>query len=165
MTVRRLIVMRHAKSSWDDRSLPDHARPLNKRGRAAAPLIAEHLERRGWTPDAVYSSDSQRTRETWSLMQEAFGRDDIPVVFTRDLYLAGLADIRASAADWSGDAGTVLVLGHNPGWEQAATELSRRSSSMTTANAAGLVGDGETWAAALTGDWTREFLLRPKELE
>ncbi len=63
---RRLIVMRHAKSSWKHAGLTDHQRPLNKRGRKDAPRVARALIERGWTPRRVLSSDAARTRETWA---------------------------------------------------------------------------------------------------
>ena len=53
---RRLIVMRHAKSSWKNPKLRDHQRPLNKRGRRDAPRVARALRKAGWVPDAVLSS-------------------------------------------------------------------------------------------------------------
>ena len=72
---RRIIVMRHAKSSWKSGARDDHARPLNKRGRRDAPRIAARLAELGWVPERVISSDSERTRQTWARMEEAF---DLP---------------------------------------------------------------------------------------
>ena len=70
----RLIVMRHAKSSWSDASLEDHDRPLNKRGRRDAPRIAQELHDREWIPDRIRVSSSKRTMETLELM-EAISRN------------------------------------------------------------------------------------------
>ena len=70
----RLIVMRHAKSSWSDASLDDHDRPLNKRGRRDAPRIARELDNRNWIPDRIRVSTSKRTMETLELM-EAISRN------------------------------------------------------------------------------------------
>ena len=61
MTERRLILMRHAKSSWKQPGLTDHDRPLNGRGRQDAPAMADALVARGWLPDAVVSSTAART--------------------------------------------------------------------------------------------------------
>lgn len=160
---RRLILMRHAKSSWSSESSTDHGRPLNGRGRRDAPRIAEVLERMGWAPDAVWSSDSSRTRETWELMEEALGTPP-DAVFTNALYHAGLDDIFQEAHDWPADAHTVLVLGHNPGWEHAVMALGGEPAGMTTANAALLEGEGDDWVAALDGTWRLIDVLRPREL-
>ena len=77
---RRLIVMRHAKSSWKSDAETDHLRPLNKRGRDSAPLVAARLVELGWIPEAVYSSDSLRTRETWDGMMNALYHGLVPAV-------------------------------------------------------------------------------------
>ena len=161
---RRLILMRHAKSSWDSGAATDHARPLNKRGRRDAPRIALELSSLGWIPDCVISSDSQRTRETWAGMSAIF-EDDIDVRFEPALYHAGLGELQEDAASWPDSATTVLVLGHNPGWERALGTLAGQWCGMTTANAAMLQGSGDRWADALERPWTMEGLLRPRELE
>ena len=73
---RRLIVMRHAKSSWKDTHLEDHDRPLNKRGLRDAPRISEELYSRGWIPDLILVSSSRRTMQTLEMMKNRFG--DLP---------------------------------------------------------------------------------------
>jgi phosphohistidine phosphatase len=159
---RRLIIMRHAKSDWHSGAQSDHERPLNERGRQDAPAVAERIAAAGWTPSVVYSSDSRRTRETF----DGLGLDDgVGVLFTRSLYHADLGDIMASAAEWDDrSAGPVLVLGHNPGWEDAVTDLTGVTVQMTTANAALLEGFGESWVEALSGRWRLIELIRSKEL-
>ena len=163
MNQRRLILMRHAKSSWDSGAATDHARPLNKRGRRDAPRIARELSSLGWVPDLVVSSDSQRTRETWGSMAEEFG-EDIEVRFRPEFFHAGLGELQHSADSWPETATTVLVLGHNPGWENALGTLAGEWCGMTTANAALLIGEGSSWADALERPWAMEQILRPREL-
>lgn len=160
---RRLIVVRHAKSAWDTDAPTDHERPLNKRGRRDAPRVAEHLATLGWIPDVVLSSDSERTRETWARMKGAFAPVD--VTFTDELYLAGPDAVYDLLEKVGAAVSTVMVLGHNPGWEDLVEELSGTSTRMTTANAALLVGAGRTWTDALkTRPWKIEAVVRPKEL-
>ncbi|QDU86433.1 2,3-bisphosphoglycerate-dependent phosphoglycerate mutase [Planctomycetes bacterium Pla163] len=161
----RLVLMRHAKSSWAEPGQTDHARPLNERGRRDAPRVASRLVELGWTPDAVWSSDAARTRETFDLMLGAF--DPAPqVTFDRDLYLGDLGSIRGAAVQWQSTWRTVLVLGHNPGLEDAAGELSGEPIGLTTTNAVLLErgDDGGDWADALLGGWRLAGILRPKEL-
>ncbi|MEL7115288.1 MAG: histidine phosphatase family protein [Pseudomonadota bacterium] len=107
----RLILMRHAKSSWGDPGLEDHARPLNGRGRRSARAIGEWLAAQDLAPTTVISSDSQRTRETWSEMAPSLGRPDVQ--FTPALYHANPADMLGALQAAHGQ--TVLLLGHNPG--------------------------------------------------
>lgn len=114
----RLIVMRHAKSSWDDAGLDDHARPLNGRGRAAAPVMAAWLAARGVRPDRVLCSTAARTRETVALMP------GLPEpVLCPALYHAAPETILALLA--AERAQTVLVVGHEPGLSALAEVIAR----------------------------------------
>lgn len=155
--------MRHAKSSWTSGAATDHQRPLNKRGRRAAPLVGARLSELGWTPDLVIASDSERTRETWQRMRDAFPQL-VAERYSRAFYHGGLAQIESACAVLPHDVTTVLVLGHNPGWEGAVAELGGQWLRMTTANAALLESDAADWAQAMQGDWDLVDMLRPKEL-
>ncbi|MEL6714664.1 MAG: histidine phosphatase family protein [Planctomycetota bacterium] len=157
--------MRHAKSAWGDEDMDDHERPLNERGRGDAPRIAARLAELGWSPDLVWSSDAVRTRETAERMLPAF--DAAPeVFFDPSLYLAGFGALQDAAARWPDRSRTVLVLGHNPGWEQTASLLAGHPVGMTTANAVLFerAEDGADWAGAMQDAWTLFDVLRPKEL-
>lgn len=114
---RTLILMRHAKSSWDDPGLDDHERPLNKRGRRSAAALGRWLTRRDYLPDEVLSSDAARTRETWHLT----GLTARAVRFLPALYSAGPDEILETLRGATGR--TVMVLGHNPGIGVLAGEL------------------------------------------
>lgn len=108
--MRRLILMRHAKSDWSYAGLSDHDRPLNKRGRASAQRLGEWLREKGFVPDQVLSSSSQRTGETFL----GLAIDPSPeTAFLRELYLAAAADMLRELRAATGQ--TVLMLGHNPG--------------------------------------------------
>jgi len=164
---RRLILMRHAKSAWDTDADSDHDRPLSKRGKRDAGRIARELQRLGWLPERVYTSSARRARRTWKRMAKALDGEaaEIEVTPVDALYMADLDDIRDEAAGWPPEARTVLVLGHNPGWEEALHALTGGDDAMTTGNAALLVGSGHSWAEALEGAWRQLALLRPRELD
>jgi len=108
--MKRLILMRHAKSDWSDLSASDHARPLNTRGRRSARALGEWLRGLSIRPDHVLCSDSIRTTETLSHL--ALG-DDVPLTTTRDLYLAEPDVMAVALRRMEGDC--VLIIGHNPG--------------------------------------------------
>lgn len=118
------MLARHAKSSWGDVTLSDHDRPLNRRGRDAAPRVGRALSEAGFVPELVYSSTAARTRETWELLAPAFNpRPDVE--FHRELYLASpraVLDMITAAPD---EVATLLVLGHNPSTHALAAFLSR----------------------------------------
>ena len=122
--MRHLLLARHAKSSWGDTSLMDHDRPLNGRGRRAAPLVAAALEDRGFVPDLVYSSTSRRTRDTWALMEPRFGGQP-RVEYLSGLYNASPRAVLDIVAGAPPAAGTLMVLGHNPSTHALAAYLAR----------------------------------------
>jgi phosphohistidine phosphatase len=156
------MVMRHAKSSWKSDAATDHERPLNKRGRRDAPRIAAHLEAMGWRPELVLSSTSERTRQTWKGMRERF--PEARVEYTEELYLSDAADALAQIAGLPDEVVSVLVLGHNPGFEDLVEELAGRWHRMTTANVALLTGNGATWAETLSNGLELQNVVRPKEI-
>ncbi len=110
--MKRLIVMRHAKSSWADPGQRDLDRPLNKRGRRGAELVGQWLKARHLRPDQALVSSARRTQETWAGLVAILGA--APTLYLPEIYHAGpdliLEIVRRNAA---GD--TVLVLGHQPG--------------------------------------------------
>lgn len=107
--MKRLLVMRHAKSDWSG-ATSDHDRPLNPRGRAAAKNLGDWLREVDWLPDTVLSSSAARTEETCARLHLP---DGTQTVFTRDLYLAEPARILSNLRGADGE--TVLIIGHNPG--------------------------------------------------
>ncbi len=120
--MKTVLLMRHAKSAWDDPSLQDFDRPLAPRGRAAAPRMAAYMLDEGLAPDRVVCSAAVRALETWTLMAPLFG-DDIPVAEDEALFHCGprqlLDVVRASPAD----ADRLLLIAHSPGIESLATAL------------------------------------------
>ena len=163
--MKRLIVMRHAKSSWDTDAPNDHKRPLNKRGQRAAMAVGAHLKASVWVPERVIASDSARTTETWRLAAPHLGR--VGVELSRDLYHAGPAAVKEHLGGLPDDVTTALVLGHNPGWEAVVRWLSKESVELKTADCALLCCHGaNTWADALeqAGQWTLERIVRARDV-
>lgn len=116
---KRLILIRHAKSSWDG-PLDDHARPLNARGRKAASVIGSWLNTKGYVPDQIFSSDAIRTRETTARLAAEF---PVPpaVVLSNDMYLAApdtlLGVLRQAEAE------SIALVAHNPGIGMLAAKI------------------------------------------
>ena len=119
---RRLILLRHAKSSWSEPTLADYERPLNKRGRRDAPEMADRLRRRGPRPDRVVTSGARRTRQTADALVDALGLTAGQVEHDRDLYLADAERLLRFVHALDDRLQTVVVVAHNPGL----TELVRR---------------------------------------
>ncbi len=162
---RRLVILRHAKSAWDSDAATDHDRPLNKRGRRDAPRIAAEIVELGWAPERVISSDAARARETWERMESLLGKKAKKVVFTRTLYHGGLPEVREVMRDIKKKVATVMLVGHNPGWEDVLCTLTSGTHRLTTCNAALVSISADSWEDALAQtSWKLEHLLRPKEL-
>lgn len=111
---KRLIVIRHAKSSWKNAGLDDNERPLNKRGRRDGPRMAQFLSEVGLKPDWLLVSDSQRTRDTAEFLIEGFAMRRGDVHYDPQLYLAGVNRIYDLIRE-SPDVETVALVAHNPG--------------------------------------------------
>lgn len=165
--MRRLMLARHAKSSWGDVTLSDHDRPLNARGRKAAPRVARALSQAGFVPDLAYSSTSVRTRETWALMEPAFPEPPV-VEFRRELYGASPRGVLDIIADTGDDVGTLLVLGHNPSTHALAAYLSKSGRperidrlryKFPTGAVAVIEIAGATWGDAREGGALLDFFL------
>ena len=122
MTEKSLLLLRHAKSSWDDPELDDFDRPLARRGHDAAPLMAAEMMRLGWVPDAALVSSATRTRQTWALIHERLGRD-VPATFDPNIYEASAERILAAIRATDPDRSALLVVGHNPGLEDLSVRI------------------------------------------
>jgi len=120
--MKRLILIRHAKSSWSEPGLSDRDRPLNARGRTAAEKIGRWLADNGHAPGQVLSSPARRCRETWERIAAQLNAPPEPELIDR-LYLADpdemLATLKAAAE------GSVVMLGHMPGIGEFARALRR----------------------------------------
>jgi len=167
--MKRIYLLRHAKSSWDDASLPDHDRPLAPRGRRAAEAIAQHMQDNDIEPELVLCSTARRARETLEGIEPALGGSAIE--FEDDLYAASARALLARLRDVPDTIGSVLLIAHNPGMQDLALELARPSPTVDelaekypTAALATLETSASTWREL--GPYGAELvgLVRPRDL-
>lgn len=169
--MKRLLLLRHAKSSWDNPTVDDIERPLAARGQKAARLMSRELAARDWLPDQVLVSPAARTRETWSLV--APGLPGVPqATFPTVLYMATAKRLLAEVQKAPDTAKTLLLIGHNPGLEELARRLANPNSEpvamgrvqekFPTAALARLVFEGN-WADLDFGGARLTHCLRPKD--
>jgi phosphohistidine phosphatase len=119
--VHQLLLLRHAKSSWDDPKLADHDRPLSGRGRRAAIAMRHAMRDLGLAPDVVLVSTARRTMQTLHALEPW---DDTPLTEVMDaLYLAEPAKLLAILHGVAETARSVLLVGHNPGLHELAILL------------------------------------------
>ncbi|KAL3519243.1 hypothetical protein ACH5RR_017392 [Cinchona calisaya] len=172
---RRLVLLRHAESSWENRSLRDHDRPLSKNGQADAVKVSQKLQSLGWIPELILSSDARRTRETLNIMQkEVRGFLEAEIHFLSSFYSVAAMDgqtaehLQQAIREYSRDEIlTVMCMGHNKGWEEAASIFSGVSVELNTCNAALLEAAGKSWeeafALAGTGGWKLHGIVKPDD--
>src|SRR5216683_4761246 len=118
----RLMLMRHAKSSWSSPGMQDAARPLTGRGEAAARLMGGYMAHHSLVPDRVLCSPARRSRDTWAAIAAKWPVD-MDVVFDQRLYEATPQTVLSIVRDQDDAARTLLVIGHNPGLQEAAELL------------------------------------------
>lgn len=170
--MKKIVLLRHAKSSWADTSLDDHDRPLNARGKAAAPIIGEWLAYRKHHPEMILCSSSVRTRETVTGMMQVVPGLPKPVI-ERALYHASPGDLKQRLQDLPREVQSIMLVGHQPGLGSLARLLSngrenrrcnRAFEHFPTAAAAVLSVDIEDWSSLTYG--TAEFVdfAKPREL-
>ena len=163
--MKTLLVLRHAKSSWNDPALDDHERPLNERGRRDGPRMGELVREHRLTPDIIISSDAVRARRTAEAVAETAGYAG-EILLDPLLYLAsppGILAVLRTVRETN--AGTVMIVGHNPGLEELVAQLTGKEQDLPTA-ALGQIGlPIDRWRDLKVS--TRGTLLglwRPKEL-
>lgn len=170
MPTRHLLILRHAKSSWDDPKLADFDRPLAPRGQKTAPLMGRELARRGWLPDLALVSPALRTRDSWRLVARELPKH-VQAEFAEELYEAAAGAILARVRQ--AKATNLLVIGHNPGLQQFVLRLAGAGSDESvfkkieakfpTAALARFTLDGD-WADLAFGSARLTHCLRPKDL-
>lgn len=166
---RRLFLLRHAKSSWDDPGLADRERPLNKRGLRACKLIAEHLREHEIAPSAAIASPAVRAQQTLERIRPGLP-DGTPTWDEARIYDAGAGQLIAVLAALPSDYRSVLLVGHNPGIQDLATTLAtdgeqlarvrRKYPTAALATLSFAVG----WSELRPGVAELEDFVRPKQL-
>lgn len=121
--MKTLTIVRHAKSSWNDSSLSDRDRPLNKRGTRDAPVMGAHIASAGIRPSLIVSSPATRA---WTTARAVARQIGYPIEFLQredELYLASLNEILDVVAAQDDDFGSLMLFGHNPGLTDFANYL------------------------------------------
>lgn len=111
--MRRLMLLRHAKSDWSDARARDHDRPLAERGRESAPKIGRYMAHHALIPDLVLASPAVRARQTWDLITPHFSAK-LPVVFDDQVYEGSANDLLNLIRATKPSVHALLVVGHNP---------------------------------------------------
>jgi phosphohistidine phosphatase len=153
--MHQILLLRHAKSSWDATGVPDRDRPLNARGRRSATAMRHAMRELGLAPDVILVSSAKRTMETMSALEPW---DDTPLIEPMDdLYLASETRLLGTLRTVAETVRSVLLIGHNPGMHELAVALTDPRGSPE--RLAGVVREGFPTCAlaefSVTGPWCK----------
>lgn len=161
--MKKLLIMRHAKSSWKNSDLTDHERPLKKRGKNDAKRMGKLLKSKKIVPDLIICSTALRAQETADLLVKSMKYKN-ELVFTDSLYMAEPRDILLAINDHAKNQKTVLVIGHNPGSEALLQILTGKVESLPTASIAYITAKIDKWKDIIKcKDVKLKKLWRPKD--
>ncbi len=163
--MKEILIMRHAKSSWADRSLEDIERPLNDRGIRDASKMGRWIREISKLPKIIYCSTSKRTIQTADIFMKAAG-GDIPIRYEEKLYNGFLEDILNILHYAQNNVNRIMILGHSPYMEESISFLCSNNNlvlKMVTASIA-LLKTEVSWQKLSGNLAVLKFLIGPKYL-
>ena len=170
--MKRLTILRHAKSSWDDASQDDFDRPLNPRGWKESRRVGRELNQRNMHFDFGLASPAARVRETLDGFAEGFGEFAFEIRFEPRVYEASAATLLDLVRSLPETASDALLVGHNPGLERLVLELTREgklhdqvAKKFPTATVAVMDLPSDRWADVQAGTGTLAELILAKDLD
>jgi phosphohistidine phosphatase len=153
--MKTVLLIRHAKSSWENFTIPDFERPLNDRGKKDAPKMAERIYSRGIGIDTFISSPAKRAKKTAEIFAKKFEVKKDDIVFVPDLYHAGDKTYYEVIKNAPGKSKTIAIFSHNPGITDFANSLTTTHiDNMPTCSVFAVKADIKEW---------KEFETSPKE--
>ncbi len=161
--MKRLLLLRHAKSDWESGAASDHDRPLASRGRKAAKAMGRFMAATNLVPDHAVTSTATRARTTLELAMQA-GKWTCPVIEARSLYHAGVDDVLAVVAESADADASVLIVGHQPTWGGVVERLTGASTRMATGTLVGIDLQTDSWNWIRPGLGKLAFVIPPRLL-
>lgn len=164
--MKRLALMRHAKSSWQHAELSDFERPLNKRGLRDAPEMGRRLREANFRVDCILTSPARRAAVTAHTIAEAIDFPATDIVDVEELYLADPGRILDEVAALPSSCNSVMVFGHNPGFTQLANAIGNLEiDNMPTCSVAVFELPVENWSEIKTTPGRLLFFDYPKNTD
>lgn len=163
--MKTLLLLRHAKSSWEDTTLSDHDRPLKPRGVKAARRIGRLLREQNLIPERILCSTATRAKETLRLVEEEFSQQ-AATDFIAALYHCQPGEFIMALQGVEAAVNSVMIVGHNPGMEEWLQNLIGKPETMPTGCLVQLAVPLDDWSQVTES--TRGDLIniwRPRELK
>lgn len=161
--MKTLFVMRHAKSDWNNPNQTDFERSLNERGRRAAPKIGRFMRAENLIPELIVASPAARATETARAVKDA-AQFDCEIGFEPRIYEATVGDLFEVVRELPDDFARVLLVGHNPGFEDLVRNLTGKARALPTAALAHLELAVSDWRQTDFNDGKLVDLFEPKKL-
>lgn len=162
--MKTLLILRHAKSSWDAPSLDDHDRPLNPRGLKTAPLMGEFILHKKLVPDVIFSSPAARAIHTAKLLAQWAGYTN-KIQTIAQFYPGNPNDYVETLSSEQTESPIVMVVGHNPGLELLLEHLTGKKDHLPTASLAQIQLPIDHWSQlTLKTKGSLINIFRPKEI-
>lgn len=167
--MKKILLMRHAKSSWEDQGLPDFERPLAGRGKSDAPMMGNFLKNIGYTPEAVYSSPAKRAKQTILKIADVTSIEESQIIWDENLYYGDSSDYLKAIQLAPSKTESVMLVGHNPlientaGWLCGAAD--RLAIRMPTAAVVCLESYAASWEEINAGTCQVKWMMIPKVLK
>lgn len=164
--MKTLILVRHAKSSWNDQTRRDIDRPLNERGRQDAPVMAGNLDKRGIHPQRILCSPALRTASTAEIFANHLSIPKELIHLERQIYLAGSAHLLQLIRQQDDNIDTVMLVGHNPALTDLFNELCKdtKLDNMPTCCVAQLSLSVTQWSSLELGQAELTYIDYPKKI-
>jgi phosphohistidine phosphatase len=161
--MKTLLLVRHAKSSWDDITQKDFDRPLNERGKKDAPEMAQRVKEKNIDPDLLVSSPARRAKKTAALFAGELGVDKEDILIVEGLYEPSLASFENTVGNLPDKKEVVALFSHNPAITEYVNTLSNvRIDDMPTCGVFAVQADTNNWASFRDADKKFLFFDYPK---
>lgn len=162
--MKKLIIMRHGKSSWDDEYLDDYDRPLSEGGKKNVAGMGAFLLQKSGIPELILSSPAKRAYTTAVIAAENMGYPTEKIETDKELYLAWVDEISQCISKIPNTIGHCLIVGHNPGLTHLLNHFGVRLDNLPTASAACLEFDASTWEEISPENARFQWLKLAREL-
>lgn len=161
--MKRLFLIRHAKSSWKEHGMTDHERPLNHRGEKDAPFMAKLLKKNKFKPDFILTSNAVRAKRTAEIFASVFGYPIEEITAEPDLYLAGRQNFLKTVNTIDDGINCCFLFSHNPGISEFGHFLTDKERlDMPTCSIWGIEFDVNSWREIKCGAGKTIFFEYPK---
>ncbi|MAY83707.1 MAG: phosphohistidine phosphatase [Flavobacteriales bacterium] len=161
--MKKLYIIRHAKSSWEDGSLKDQDRPLNNRGQKDAPMMAEYFHNEVDHVDMLVSSPALRALTTCKIFADQLKYPTNAITIADEIYGASISEMMRLINGWNNDWETVCIFGHNPTFTYLAEQLCDINiGNLPTCGIVGVEFGTDSWDAVSLGSGTQILYDYPK---